>query len=247
VELDTEKDFLSCTQHGKETLPNFYQRFLQLKGKNLEVSNDQVITQSIKALQDEPLHNHLVRDWPKTCQNSMSSLQNSTSRRSRTSASLSSKGRLQSKTKLQCLATVIINAITPSLCTTSILMVASHQRTRKRILDHLRKKGTMQLSTRGLLITVSEVMHRDEAAVMAEAHTHSGLRTACFMAMKPTTIQKITPYSSSLQERWNKNPNSLRNNHHLVKSTIQCSGQLTTTNTLHLTLRYFRNNPTKTA
>jgi hypothetical protein len=70
VELDTEKDFLSCTQHGKETLPNFYRRFLQLKGKNLEVSNDQVITQSIKALQDEPLHNHLVRDWPKTCQNS---------------------------------------------------------------------------------------------------------------------------------------------------------------------------------
>jgi hypothetical protein len=27
-ELDTEEDILSCAQHGKETFPNFYWRFL---------------------------------------------------------------------------------------------------------------------------------------------------------------------------------------------------------------------------
>uniref|UniRef100_UPI003D1213DD hypothetical protein n=1 Tax=Sulfurimonas sp. TaxID=2022749 RepID=UPI003D1213DD len=43
AELDTEEDFLSCTQREKETLPNFYWRLLQLKAQAPEVSNDQVI------------------------------------------------------------------------------------------------------------------------------------------------------------------------------------------------------------
>jgi hypothetical protein len=43
VELDTEEDFLSCPQREKETLPDFYQRFLQLKAQAPEVSDDQVI------------------------------------------------------------------------------------------------------------------------------------------------------------------------------------------------------------
>jgi hypothetical protein len=46
-------------------LPNFYRRFLQLKAQALEVFNDQVIAQSIKALRAGPLHSHLVREWPK--------------------------------------------------------------------------------------------------------------------------------------------------------------------------------------
>jgi hypothetical protein len=44
AELNTEEDFLSCTQREKETLPNVYWRFLQLKAKAPEVSDDQVIT-----------------------------------------------------------------------------------------------------------------------------------------------------------------------------------------------------------
>jgi hypothetical protein len=139
---------------------------------------------------------------------------------------------------LQGLAIMIINAITPNRCTSSILMVASHQRTGKRILDHLHKKGIRQPSTRGPLNTVREAMRQ------AEACTHSGLHIACSMAVKATTAQKIVPYS---KKRWSKTPNSLRNNHHLEKSTIPCSGLLTTVNTLHLTLCFFRNNPTKIA
>jgi hypothetical protein len=46
----------------KETLPNFYQRFLQLKAHALEVSDEQVIGQVIKALRAGPLHSHLVRE-----------------------------------------------------------------------------------------------------------------------------------------------------------------------------------------
>jgi hypothetical protein len=62
AELDTEEDFLSCAQREKETLPNFYQRFLQLKAQAPEVSNDQVIVQAIKALRAGALHSHLVRE-----------------------------------------------------------------------------------------------------------------------------------------------------------------------------------------
>jgi hypothetical protein len=65
AELDSEEDFLSCTQREKETLSNFYQRFLQMKAQAPEVSDDQVIVQAIKALHVVLLHSHLVRGWPK--------------------------------------------------------------------------------------------------------------------------------------------------------------------------------------
>jgi hypothetical protein len=66
VELDTEEDFLSCAQREKESLPDFYQRFLQLKAQTPEVSDEQVIAQVIKALRVGPLHSHLVRERPNT-------------------------------------------------------------------------------------------------------------------------------------------------------------------------------------
>jgi hypothetical protein len=65
VELDTEEDFYHALKE-KETLPDFYRRFLQLKAKAPEVSDEQVIAQAIKALRARPLHNHLVRERPKT-------------------------------------------------------------------------------------------------------------------------------------------------------------------------------------
>jgi hypothetical protein len=61
-----EEDFMSCVQREKETLPNFYWRFLQLKAQAPEVSDEQVITQAIKAVHAGPLHSHLVRERPKT-------------------------------------------------------------------------------------------------------------------------------------------------------------------------------------
>jgi hypothetical protein len=65
AELNTKEDFLSCAQREKETLPNFYQRFLQLKAQAPEASDDQFIAHAIKALPAWPLHSHLVREWPK--------------------------------------------------------------------------------------------------------------------------------------------------------------------------------------
>jgi hypothetical protein len=60
-----EEDFLSCAQREKETLPNFYWRFLQLKAQAPEVSDNQVIAQAIKAMRAGPLHSHLVRERSK--------------------------------------------------------------------------------------------------------------------------------------------------------------------------------------
>jgi hypothetical protein len=49
VELDTKEDFLSCTQQEKETFPNFYRRFLEIRAQAPEVFDDQVIAQAINA------------------------------------------------------------------------------------------------------------------------------------------------------------------------------------------------------
>jgi hypothetical protein len=65
AELHTEEDFLYYAQREKETLPNFYRRFLELKAQTPEVSDDEVITQAIKALRAGPLHSHLVRERSK--------------------------------------------------------------------------------------------------------------------------------------------------------------------------------------
>jgi hypothetical protein len=66
AEFSTMEDFLSCAQYEKETLPNFYRRFLQLKAQAPEVSDDHVNAQAIKALCAGPIHGHLVRERPKT-------------------------------------------------------------------------------------------------------------------------------------------------------------------------------------
>jgi hypothetical protein len=64
--LSTEEDFFSCPQYEKETLPDFFHRFLRLKAQALEVSDEQAITQAIKALHVGQLHSHLVREHPRT-------------------------------------------------------------------------------------------------------------------------------------------------------------------------------------
>jgi hypothetical protein len=66
VKLDLEEDFLSCIQREKETVPNFYRRFLQMKAQASNVSDDQVIVQAMKALRVGPLYSHLVQERPKT-------------------------------------------------------------------------------------------------------------------------------------------------------------------------------------
>jgi hypothetical protein len=60
AELSIEEDFLSCQQYERETLLNFFRRFLHLKAQAPEVSDEQVITQAIKALRVGQLHSYLV-------------------------------------------------------------------------------------------------------------------------------------------------------------------------------------------
>jgi hypothetical protein len=49
----------------KETLSDFFSSFLHLKAQAPEVSNEQVIIQSIKALHGSQLHSYLVRECPR--------------------------------------------------------------------------------------------------------------------------------------------------------------------------------------
>jgi hypothetical protein len=65
AELDTKEDFHSCVQKERESLLDFYRRFLQLKAQAPEVSGEQVIAQAIKISRAGPLHSHLVRERPK--------------------------------------------------------------------------------------------------------------------------------------------------------------------------------------
>jgi hypothetical protein len=56
--------FFSCQQYERETLPDFFCGFLRLKAQALQVSDEQAITQAIKALRAGQLHNHLVKEHP---------------------------------------------------------------------------------------------------------------------------------------------------------------------------------------
>jgi hypothetical protein len=80
-----------------------------------------------------------------------------------------------------------------------------------KILDHLYKSEAREPSSKGQN-SIREGACQVEAVVVAEAHTHSSLRTTSTMAVTPTTAQKTIPYSSSLKERWSKNPTSLCSN-----------------------------------
>jgi hypothetical protein len=60
------KIFFSCQQYERETLLDLSRGFLRLKAQALEVSDEQAITQAIKVLRASQLHNHQVRERPKT-------------------------------------------------------------------------------------------------------------------------------------------------------------------------------------
>jgi hypothetical protein len=66
ADISTEEDFFSCQQYERETLPDFFHRFLWLKAHAPKVFDEQAITQAIKALHVSQLHTHLVRERPKT-------------------------------------------------------------------------------------------------------------------------------------------------------------------------------------
>jgi hypothetical protein len=66
ADISTEEDFLSCQQYERKTQSNFFHRFLQLKAQAPKVSDEQGITQAIKALRAGQLHSHLVREHQKT-------------------------------------------------------------------------------------------------------------------------------------------------------------------------------------
>jgi hypothetical protein len=65
-DVSTEEDFFSCQQYERETLPDFFRRFLRLKAQAPEVSDEQVIMHAIKALLASQLHSHLVRERSRT-------------------------------------------------------------------------------------------------------------------------------------------------------------------------------------
>jgi hypothetical protein len=133
-ELNTKEDFLSCAQREKETLPNFYRRFLQLKAQALEVSDDQVIAQAIKALRAGPLHSHLVRERPKIVSELYDQFMKFSKFEVQHFVRLSSRGNCQSPMKLQDLSIMKINGATPNQYTTLILMVVGHQKIGRKFL-----------------------------------------------------------------------------------------------------------------
>jgi hypothetical protein len=76
------------------------------------------------------------------------------------------------------------NVTTPSRCIVLILIAAGHQRIGRRILGHLRKKENREPSIKDLPSTTREVAKKTAVMVVAEAHIHSDLRTACIMAVR---------------------------------------------------------------
>jgi hypothetical protein len=134
------------------------------------------------------------------------------------------------------LGTTKISGATQNQYTTLILTVVDHQKTRRRTMEHLRKKVIREPPTKYSCRAAKEVVHKIGVEVTVETLTHSNLRIACTMIMKSITASKIAPFFSSQKEKWSKNLQSLRSNLHPKKSIIPCNGPLTISNTLHPTL-----------
>jgi hypothetical protein len=102
--------------------------------------------------------------------------------------------------------TMIINVVVLGPCTTLILMVEGHQRTKKIISDHLHRKEAKGPSIKD-----------PPPHTAREAHTQRNLHTACTMEVKPTITPKIVPFSLKPSRKWSKNPLDLRTNNHPEK------------------------------
>jgi hypothetical protein len=140
VELNIEEDFLSCVQREKEKLPNFYQRFLQLKAQAPEVSDDQVIAQAIKALRAGPLHSHLVKERPRPVLELYEQFTKFSKSEIQHFRKLEQQRKFQSRTKLQDLTTLKTSTTIPSQCTTLILTIVDHWRIERGVMGHPRNR-----------------------------------------------------------------------------------------------------------
>jgi aspartyl-tRNA synthetase len=154
-----EEDFLSCAQREKETLPNFYRRFLQLKTQASEVSNKQVIAQAIKALRVGPLHSHLVRERPKTVLILYEQFIKFSKSQILHFRKLKQHTKYQNPMKPQYLTTMKISEATPYQYTTLILMTAGHQKIGRKFLEHLRRKDIREFSTKDPHKAAKEAEH----------------------------------------------------------------------------------------
>jgi hypothetical protein len=116
---------------------------LQLKAQALEVSDDQVIAQAMRALRIGSLHSHLVREWSKTAMGLYGQFTKFNKSEIKHFCKLEQQKKLQSQTKPQGpLATMTANAAIPSQYTALILTAADHQRIVRKKLGHLCKKET---------------------------------------------------------------------------------------------------------
>jgi hypothetical protein len=86
-----------------------------MKSQAPEVSDDQVITQAIKALRAGPLHSHLVRERPKTVPELYEPF------------TKFSKSKIQHFHKPLDHATIKASVATPNPCTASTLMDVDHR------------------------------------------------------------------------------------------------------------------------
>jgi hypothetical protein len=201
---------LSCAQGEKETLPNFYRRFLQLKAQAPEVSDDQVNAQPIKALQAEPLHSHLVKEQPKIVPELYEQFVKFRKSEVHHFCKIEQQRKTSKPMKPQDRpATIIASAAILSQYTKLTQTVVGHQRIGRRILGHLHKKETWGSPIKDTLSTIKEVSYQIMVAITVGALTYSYLHTVCFMVARPIITQNIAPYSSSPKEKWTKNPTSL--------------------------------------
>jgi hypothetical protein len=99
--VSTEEDFLSYQQYERETLSDFFHRFLQLKAQAPEVLDEQAIMQAIKAMHASQLHSHLVRERPKHWMSCTKSFERSTKQKYYTSVNWPSKEKQQMRMKVQ--------------------------------------------------------------------------------------------------------------------------------------------------
>jgi hypothetical protein len=181
-------------------LPYFFHRFLQLKSQALEVSDEQAITQTIKALHTCQLHNHLVRECPKHWKSCMKSSASLAERWCYTSKCWANRESSQAKAQGHSSTTRAKKVHQASIhltnkFTASTRMVVDHQKIGRKTLDLCEQK--VRIGRMILVRTKAKPEVAMQTEAMAGVKHKTGSFIACSMKRTLTTKQETVPSSLS--------------------------------------------------
>jgi hypothetical protein len=183
-------------------LPDFFHKFLWLKAQAPEVSDEQAITQAIKALRVGQLHSHLVREHPRTLEELYEEFQKFSRAEVLHFRKLDQQKKAQTRTKFQGHSSTarakkahqVLSHLTDKF-TASTRMDVDHRKIGRKISNLRGQKARIGRMILEKIATKLEAGTQIEAVVGAEFKTN--LFTVC------STKETLTIGQATVPSSWN--------------------------------------------